>query len=101
MDAIHFGDLNDPESDPNQHLREYREAHQNDQSEFADRTDDTVSTFRAMEERGTDPGVIFIGNEPSADARQVEGPVSYEEFGLVENRKESQRVAASNGGEGT
>jgi Fe-S-cluster-containing dehydrogenase component len=87
-DAIHFGDLNDPESDPNQHLREYRETHPNDLSEFENRKPDTVSTFRALEERGTDPGVIFIGNEPSQHAEQVAGPVSYEDRGLIDNRKE-------------
>jgi Fe-S-cluster-containing dehydrogenase component len=97
-EAIHFGDLNDPESAPNQHLREYREAHPNDQSEFENRKSDTVSTFRALEERGTDPGVIFIGNEPSEDAEQVEGPVSYEEFGLVDDRKAE---VLDNGGETT
>ncbi|MFA9518595.1 4Fe-4S ferredoxin N-terminal domain-containing protein [Halopenitus sp. H-Gu1] len=101
-DAIHFGDLNDPESDPNQHIREYREAHPNDRSKFDDRTENTVSTFRAMEDRGTDPGVIFIGNEPSEDARQVEGPVSYEEFGLIDDRKSEvldAKEEANNGGE--
>jgi len=86
-DAIHFGDLNDPESDPNQHLEEYRANHPNDRSEFEDRNPDTVSTFRAMEERGTEPGVIFIGNEPSVHAEQVEGPVTYEDKGLIDDRK--------------
>lgn len=86
-DAIHFGDLNDPESAPNRHLREYREAHQNDRSEFDERSPDTVSTFRAMEGRGTEPGVIFIGNEPSQHAEQVEGPVRYEDVGLIDDRK--------------
>ncbi|MFT4882864.1 MAG: Fe-S-cluster-containing dehydrogenase component [Natronomonas sp.] len=86
-DAIHFGDMNDPESAPNQHIKEYKEQHQNDLSEFENRNPNTVSTFRALEERGTDPGVVFIGNEPSQDARQVEGPVTYEEKGLVDNRK--------------
>ncbi|MFP4590155.1 MAG: 4Fe-4S ferredoxin N-terminal domain-containing protein [Halobacteriales archaeon] len=86
-DAIHFGDLNDPDSDPNRHLREYVDDHPNDQSEFSDRADDTVSTFRALEDKGTDPGVIFIGNEPSPHAEQVEGPVRYEDVGLVDHRK--------------
>jgi len=86
-DAIHFGDMNDPESDPNQHLAAYEAAHENDTSEFENRPDDTVSTFRALEERGTDPGVVFIGDEPSPEARQVEGPVTYEEQGLVDDRK--------------
>ena len=88
-DAIHFGDLNDPESAPNRHLRDYLEAHPNDRSEFENRPPTTASTFRPLEERGTDPGIIFIGNEPSDHAEQVEGPVSYEDRGLIDNRKEA------------
>ncbi len=87
MDAIHFGDMNDPESAPNQHLREYRERQENDQS-FPNRKDHTVSTFELMEERGTDPNVHYIGNEPSPHAEQVDGPVTYEDAGIVDNRKE-------------
>ena len=89
MDAIHFGDMNDPESDPNQHLKEYREEHPNDQSQFPDRPDDTVSTFRLQEELGTKPNVRYIGNEPADDAEQVEGPVTYEAMGLVDERNET------------
>ncbi|MDZ5811592.1 4Fe-4S ferredoxin N-terminal domain-containing protein [Halorubrum sp. AD140] len=88
MDAVHFGDLNDPESAPNRHLREYRDEHENDTDEFPDRKEDTVSTFKLLEERGTEPNVTFIGDEPSPHAEQVDGPVSYEEVGLVDNRKE-------------
>jgi Fe-S-cluster-containing dehydrogenase component len=87
-DAIHFGDMNDPESAPNQHLEEYKQQHQNDRSEFENRKEHTVSTFRALEGRGTDPGITFIGNEPSGEDEQVEGPVTYEEMGLVDNRKD-------------
>jgi molybdopterin-containing oxidoreductase family iron-sulfur binding subunit len=88
MDAIHFGDLNDPESAPNQHLREYRESQENDTEQFPNRKEHTVSTFKLMEERGTDPNVHYIGNEPSPHAEQVEGPVSYDDMGIVDNRKE-------------
>jgi Fe-S-cluster-containing dehydrogenase component len=87
MDAIHFGDMNDPESAPNQHLREYREQQENDQS-YPNRKEHTVSTFKLMEERGTDPNVHYIGNEPSPHAEQVEGPITYEDAGIVDNRKE-------------
>ncbi|GAB7011895.1 4Fe-4S ferredoxin N-terminal domain-containing protein [Halolamina salina] len=87
MNAIHFGDLNDPESDPNQHLREYRDQQENDMT-YPNRKEHTVSTFKLMEERGTSPNVHYIGNEPSPHAEQVEGPVTYEERGIVDNRKE-------------
>jgi Fe-S-cluster-containing dehydrogenase component len=86
-DAIHFGDMNDPESDPNKHLEEYKAQHENDLSEFENRNPNTVSTFRALDDRGTDPGITFIGTEPSVHAEQTEGPVSYEEMGLIDDRK--------------
>jgi molybdopterin-containing oxidoreductase family iron-sulfur binding subunit len=88
MDAIHFGDLNDPESDPNQHLRQYRDSQENDRETWKNRKEHTVSTFELMEERGTNPNVQYIGNEPSPHAEQVEGPVTYEDAGLVDNRKD-------------
>ncbi|WP_331713987.1 4Fe-4S dicluster domain-containing protein [Halobacterium sp. CBA1126] len=101
MDAIHFGDLDDPESAPNRHLREYREQQDNDM-QFPNRKEHTVSTFELMEERGTEPNVRYIGNEPSPHAEQVEGPVSYEDAGIVDNRKEEvldNGAMAGDGGE--
>jgi Fe-S-cluster-containing dehydrogenase component len=100
MDAIHFGELNDPESAPNQHLEQYRDSQENDLSEFPDRKEHTMSTFKLLEERGTEPNVRYIGNEPSQHAEQVEGPVTYEEVGLVDNRNSEvlQKGAAANDG---
>jgi Fe-S-cluster-containing dehydrogenase component len=102
MDAIHFGDMNDPESAPNQHLEQYREEHPNDRSEFQNRPENTVSTFRLLEDKGTDPNVVYVGNEPSPHAEQVEGPVTYEDMGMVDNRKQSilDDGAAANADEG-
>ena len=96
MDAIHFGDMNDPDSDPNRYLERVREERpsanelQDEEApEFGDRSEDTVSTFRLLEELGTEPNVVFVGNEPGPNARQVEGPVTYEEIGQVDERKEA------------
>jgi Fe-S-cluster-containing dehydrogenase component len=95
MDAIHFGDMNDPESDPNRYLERVREERPSanelqdeDDPEFGDRPEDTASTFRLLEELGTEPNVVFVGNEPGPNARQVEGPVAYEDVGTVDERKE-------------
>ncbi len=101
MDAIHFGDMNDPESPPNQHLSAYFDDNENDRSEWENRSEHTVSSFKLLEERGTDPNVTFVGNEPSQHARQVEGPVTYESVGLVDNRKEvlDNGAMASAGGD--
>lgn len=88
MDAIHFGDLNDPESPPNKHIEQYRAQQENDTSVYPDRKEHTVSTFKLLEERGTSPNIHYLGNAPSEHAEQVEGPVTYEDVDLVDNRKE-------------
>lgn len=99
-DAIHFGDLNDPHSDPNTHLEQYKNQQGNDTSNFEDRKSHTVSTFRLLEDKGTDPNVIYIGNEPSPHAEQVEGPVTYEEKGLTSSKRDilAQGAAANDKG---
>lgn len=71
VDAIQFGDLNDPESDPRQYLAE----------------NEGEPTFRLLEDRGTEPKHIFIGNHPSPAAEPVEGPVRVEEMGLQKHRQ--------------
>ena len=65
VDAIHFGDLEDPESDPRQHL---------------DGLDDDTGTFRLLEFKGTDPNIIYVGDEPGAGATPVEGPRTVEDM---------------------
>ncbi len=64
-DAIHFGNLEDPESAPRQHL---------------DDIEENESTFRLLEDHGTEPNIIYVGNEPSADATPVEGPRTLEDM---------------------
>jgi Fe-S-cluster-containing dehydrogenase component len=75
--VIHFGDLNDPESEPRQYLQQ-RLRDSNGQ----------LSTFRLLEELGTDPSVIFIGQQPSKRAKAVDGPRTHEDWGLVEERRD-------------
>lgn len=70
VDAIHFGDLTDADSDPRQHIEEKRES----------------STFRLLEDTGTEPNVIYIGNEPSVSAEPVQGPASLDDFDLRKGR---------------
>ncbi len=65
VDAIHFGDLEDEESAPRQHIADL---------------DDDESTYRLLEDRGTEPNVIYVGSEPSPDATPVEGPRTVEDM---------------------
>lgn len=75
-DVLHFGDLNDPNSEPNQYLERRRQ-------EKGGR----LQTFRLLDDLGTKPNVIYIGTHPSRRAKEVPGPVSYEEWGLIKNRR--------------
>ena len=74
-DAIFVGDLNDPQSAPRQHLEARRQENPN------------LSTFRLLDELGTEPNVIYIGQEPSERARPTDGPTRYEDWGLIEDRR--------------
>ncbi|RQG96774.1 4Fe-4S ferredoxin N-terminal domain-containing protein [Natrarchaeobius oligotrophus] len=112
--AIQFGDMNDPDSDPRQYLDNVplaraREQDPDDEElqeaiavleEESDEMDeeeamtlieaefgDEGSRFKLLEEYNTNPNVTYIGNEPGANAEQVEGPVAYEDVGMVDNRK--------------
>ena len=46
------------------------------------------STFKLLEEIGTEPNIVYIGNEPGPNAQQVDGPVAYEDVGHTDNRKD-------------
>ncbi|OIB57954.1 4Fe-4S ferredoxin N-terminal domain-containing protein [Natrialba sp. SSL1] len=37
------------------------------------------SNFQLLEDMGTNPNIIYLGNEPGPQAEQVEGPVAYED----------------------
>ncbi len=73
--VLHFGDMNDPTSEPHRYLMQrMKDAGGN------------LSTFRLLENQGTKPSIIYIGQQPSRSASQVDGPVSYADWGLVEKR---------------
>ena len=94
VDAIHVGDLNDPESKPRQYLNEVAEEVKNSSAGF-DTTDENaewqeerhVSRWRFQEDRGTKPNVIYVGHQPSEDAHWVDEPGSYEDYGLQKKRE--------------
>lgn len=74
--VIHFGDLNDPESEPNQYLKKRIEE-----------TGGKLSTFHLLDDLGTKPNVIYIGHQPSRHAESAPPPVRYEDWGFVEERR--------------
>jgi molybdopterin-containing oxidoreductase family iron-sulfur binding subunit len=108
MSAIHFGDMNDPESRPRQYLETRKEIEETPEEKNQKIEDPEswenppaphwigqVSAFKLLEDLGTDPNVVYLGNEPGPEAEQVEGPVSYEDLSVsndridvVDNRKE-------------
>ena len=66
VDAIHFGDMNDSESQPRQYLREKR----------------GESRFNLLEQTGNEPNIVYLGDQPSKDARTIDGPFTYEDLGM-------------------
>jgi Fe-S-cluster-containing dehydrogenase component len=76
MDALHIGDLNNPDSAPNRYFATRREE-----------AGGNLPTFRLLEDLGTEPNIVYIGQPPSNRAELVEGPWSYEDWGLTEDRR--------------
>jgi molybdopterin-containing oxidoreductase family iron-sulfur binding subunit len=76
MGVIHYGDLKDPQSEPNLYLQKRIQE-----------SNGRLSTFRLLESLGTRPNVIYIGHQPSARAEPRDGPVRYEDWGFVEERR--------------
>ena len=66
VDAIHFGDMKDPGSQPRQYLREQR----------------GTSRFKLLEQQGTEPNVVYLGHQPSQEATPTDGPYTYEDLGM-------------------
>lgn len=65
QEAIQFGDLNDPESKPRQYLQErIDEDDQPSRYEEEPGQSERLSTFKFLEEKGTSPNVIYIGDGP-------------------------------------
>lgn len=75
-DAIQFGNMEDPESAPRQHLENLGE---------------NESTFKLLEDHGTEPNVVYVGNEPSADAEPVKGPRTVEDMNRDLSRSRTDR----------
>jgi len=84
-DAIHFGNLEDDESAPRQHLSELGE---------------DENTFRLLEDHGTEPNIVYVGNEPSPDAEPVEGPRTVEDMNRDLSRSRTDREPVTYPSEG-
>ena len=94
VDAIHVGDLNDPESKPRQYLEEVADEVKNSGAGYDTTSEDAewqrerhVSRWRFQEDRGTKPNVIYVGHQPSEDAEWVDEPGAYEDYGLERKRE--------------
>ncbi len=46
------------------------------------------STFKLLEDVGTNPNIVYIGNEPGPNAEEVDTPVAYEDVGQTKARKD-------------
>lgn len=66
VDAIHFGDMEDEDSDPRQHMREKRQ----------------TSRFELLENQGNEPNIVYLGDEPSGKAETSDGPYTYRDLNM-------------------
>ncbi|WP_049923042.1 4Fe-4S ferredoxin N-terminal domain-containing protein [Halopiger djelfimassiliensis] len=122
-EAIQFGDMNDPESDPQQYLDDPSLARvqamnpddetvqeaidvltgdtEPAETEDADGMTETEaralvqaeggtvdSTYKLLEDIGTNPNIVYLGNQPGPNAHQVDGPMDYAEVGQTDDRKD-------------
>ena len=111
MSAIHFGDLNNPDSRPNRYLRRRQEVEPEITDKFDEDTDEEwtegddfgtgsresqLSAFKLLEEMGTQPNIIYLGNEPGPNAKEVpseEAPVDYN-ADFVRSRVDDRPIVA-------
>ncbi|WP_103029233.1 4Fe-4S dicluster domain-containing protein [Salinibacter altiplanensis] len=78
VDAIKFGDMDDPDSEPRRHLRKKHSS----------------PVFRLLEDRGTEPNVIYMGEEPGPNAQPIEDAGTFkdpEEAIKIENNPPASR----------
>ena len=83
VDAIHFGDMNDPDSAPRAHLRRNR----------------GESRFNLLEQTGNEPNIVYIGEEPSKDAEPIDGPYTYGDLGMMTHADGHEEPTGSSPGE--
>ncbi|QSG07395.1 4Fe-4S ferredoxin N-terminal domain-containing protein [Halapricum desulfuricans] len=85
VDAIQFGDLNDPESAPRQYLKQKvgeLDDGEGDPKEYLEEYPDETFTLR---EDASDPNVIYVGDDPSdVEVEAVPGPTTKDDRGLEE-----------------
>ncbi len=80
--VIHFGDMEDPESKPRQHL----EAKGNTQQ------------WKMLKETGNEPNVVYLGDQPTSDARNMEDDYKDPDEAIdAETEREPQYLAADGG----
>ena len=63
--------MNDDQSAPRQHLA-------NDIG--------NQPPYKLLEDKGTEPNIVYVGNEPSPTATQIDGPTGEDRFDLVRER---------------
>ncbi|MFW6017916.1 MAG: 4Fe-4S ferredoxin N-terminal domain-containing protein [Halapricum sp.] len=88
VDAIQFGDMNDPESAPRQYLQE--KLGELDDSEAGPKQyleEYPEDTF-VLRENASDPNVIYVGEDPSdVEVEAAPGPTTKEDRGLEEQNR--------------
>lgn len=85
VNAIQFGDLEDPDSDPNQYLADHDDVAFDDGEAIKDvDAADRNGIFR-MHTDASDPNVVYVGDDPSdVERERVPGPTTHADLDLEE-----------------
>ena len=85
VDALQFGNLNDPDSDPNQYLAEHPDIDFEDGDVIKEMDVEDIDGVFQLHTDKSDPNEYYIGDDPSDVAvERVPGPTTHEDIGLEE-----------------
>ena len=85
VDALHFGDLTDPDSAPNQYLVEHEDIDFEDGETIKDKDVEDIDGMFQLHTDASDPNEYYIGDDPSdVEIERVPGPTTHADLDLEE-----------------
>lgn len=85
VDALQFGDLSDPDSDPNQYLADHPDIDFADGDVIKEKDADEIDGIFQLHTDASNPNEYYIGDDPSdVEIERVPGPTTHADIGLEE-----------------
>lgn len=85
VDALQFGDLNDPDSDPNQYLVDHPDIDFEDGDVLKEVDVEEIDGLFQLHTDASNPNEYYIGDDPSdVEITRVPGPTTHADLGLEE-----------------